>query len=73
VLLIDDTWTTGGHAQSGASALRLAGAGPIAIVAIGRHFVTEVREDYADAARAYYQRSKTLDWDWSRCCLCDDR
>ena len=36
-LLIDDTWTTGGHAQSAASALRDAGATHVGLVTIGRH------------------------------------
>jgi predicted amidophosphoribosyltransferase len=38
ILLVDDTWTTGGHAQSAAWALRQAGAGKVAAVVIGRHF-----------------------------------
>jgi adenine/guanine phosphoribosyltransferase-like PRPP-binding protein len=73
VLLVDDTWTTGAHAQSAASALRLAGAGPVAILAIGRHFAIPEREEYIASARDYLNRSKALKWDWSRCCLCDDR
>ena len=41
VLLIDDTWTTGGHAQSAASVLRAADARSIGFVAIGRHIQPE--------------------------------
>lgn len=37
VLLVDDTWATGGHAQSCAAALRAAGASTVALVVIGRH------------------------------------
>jgi hypothetical protein len=37
VLLVDDTWTRGGHAQAAGHALREAGAAAIALVAIGRH------------------------------------
>jgi len=37
VLLIDDTWTTGGHAQSAAFALKQAGASTVGLVVIGRH------------------------------------
>ena len=37
VLLLDDTWTTGANAQSAAAALRRAGSGPVAALAIGRH------------------------------------
>lgn len=42
VLLLDDTWTTGGHAQSAARALLEAGASTVALVVIGRH----IRADY---------------------------
>lgn len=37
VLLIDDTWAAGGHAQSAAHALRAAGAQTVALIVIGRH------------------------------------
>lgn len=37
VLLIDDTWARGGHAQSSAHALKAAGARSVALVVIGRH------------------------------------
>jgi len=37
VLLIDDTWTSGGHAQSAAHVLKTGGAGQVALVVIGRH------------------------------------
>ena len=37
VLLIDDTWVSGASAQSAAAALKLAGAGRVAIVVLGRH------------------------------------
>jgi len=37
VLLVDDTWTTGGHSQSAAFALRDAGASSVGLVVIGRH------------------------------------
>lgn len=42
VLLIDDTWVRGGHAQSAAHALKGAGARAVGLVAIGRH----VRPDW---------------------------
>jgi predicted amidophosphoribosyltransferase len=41
VLLVDDTWATGGHAQSAAHALKEAGAKQIALVVIGRHIHRE--------------------------------
>jgi len=37
VLVVDDTWVSGGSAQSTAAALKLAGAGRVAIVVLGRH------------------------------------
>jgi hypothetical protein len=37
VLVIDDSWVSGGSAQSAAVALKLAGARRVAIVVIGRH------------------------------------
>jgi hypothetical protein len=37
VLLLDDTWTTGAHAQSAAAVLKLAGASRVAVVVLGRH------------------------------------
>jgi predicted amidophosphoribosyltransferase len=37
VLLVDDTWTAGGHAQSAAYALRAAGASTVGLVVLGRH------------------------------------
>jgi hypothetical protein len=37
VLVIDDTWVSGGSAQSAAVALKLAGAYRVAIIVLGRH------------------------------------
>jgi hypothetical protein len=64
VLLIDDTWTTGANAQSAATALKLAGAGPVALVVIGRHL-----------NRHWGGNDKRLNrlptpFDWHRCVLC---
>lgn len=67
VLLIDDTWTTGASAQSAAAALKLAGAGPVAAVVIGRHLNREWRVN--DRRLAGIERP----FDWSRCALCRDR
>jgi hypothetical protein len=36
VLLIDDTWTSGGHAQSAAAALTAAGAGSVSVLVVAR-------------------------------------
>jgi phosphoribosylpyrophosphate synthetase len=37
VLVVDDTWVSGGSAQSAAAALKLAGARRVAIIVLGRH------------------------------------
>lgn len=64
VLLIDDTWTTGANAQSAASALKAAGAGPTAAVVIGRHL-----------NRAWHENDRRLrgiarPFIWDRCAFC---
>jgi predicted amidophosphoribosyltransferase len=59
VLLIDDTWTTGANAQSAAAALRDAGAGPIALVVIGRH----IRRDWHDNDQRLRQLPRPFRWD----------
>jgi hypothetical protein len=43
VLLIDDTWVTGGHAQSAALALRRAGAARISLLVIARWMTRDTR------------------------------
>jgi hypothetical protein len=43
VLLLDDTWVSGASAQSAAAALKLAGAGHVAIVVLGRHISPDDR------------------------------
>jgi hypothetical protein len=37
IMVVDDTWVSGGSAQSAAAALKLAGARRVAIVVLGRH------------------------------------
>jgi hypothetical protein len=37
VLVVDDTWVSGGSVQSAAAALKLAGARRVAVVVLGRH------------------------------------
>jgi adenine/guanine phosphoribosyltransferase-like PRPP-binding protein len=64
VLLVDDTWTTGGRAQSVAIALREAGAAQVAVVVIGRHF-----DRAFGTGEAYYERARSLEFTWDRCCL----
>jgi hypothetical protein len=64
VLLIDDTWTSGGNAQSAALALHSAGAAKVAIVVVGRHFDRSFRN-----CETYYQQAKTVKFTWDSCCL----
>ena len=47
VLLIDDTWTGGGHAQSAVLALRRAGATYVSVLEVARW----INEDFGDNAR----------------------
>jgi len=67
VLLIDDTWTTGAHAQSAAAALKAAGAGAVALVVIGRH----VNPDWKIGERTSKEMLAQLpfEFDWSRCAI----
>ncbi len=72
ILVIDDQWTSGGRAQSAASALRLAGSSRVAIAVLGRHFDRRpMRDDYREAAERYYQAARSQRWTWSTCCLCE--
>ena len=74
ILLIDDQWTSGGHAQSAACALKLAGAGSVAVVVLGRHFDRRPdRADYREAAESYYRIAHAQGWSWTACCLCRQR
>jgi predicted amidophosphoribosyltransferase len=66
VLLIDDTWTTGGNAQSAAGALKGVGAGRIALVVIGRHLKREWRENDRRL------RGISGPFDWATCALCGE-
>ncbi|MCL5948595.1 MAG: hypothetical protein M1420_05495 [Actinobacteria bacterium] len=71
VLLIDDTFTSGAHAQSAAARLIDASYGPVAILCIGRHFNRNPKgKEFRDDAERYYRDALRLGWDWSRCCLC---
>ncbi len=68
VLVIDDTWTTGAHAQSASAALKVAGAAAVAVLAIGRWFNPDyVTGDLRGASWLVAHREPG--WDWGRCCL----
>jgi hypothetical protein len=68
VLLIDDTWTGGGHAQSAVLALRQAGAARVSVLVVARW----IREDFGNsgflsalASRDYDPR--TCPWTGGAC------
>ena len=62
VLVVDDTWTTGAHAQSASSALRAAGAAAVGVVALGRWF----RPDFRDN-KHWLADKRSKSWDWETC------
>ncbi|MEC4015721.1 hypothetical protein [Streptomyces sp. H27-D2] len=64
ILLIDDTWTTGNHAQSASAALKAAGAGSVAILVLGRHLNTS----YGDTA-AHVEQARLRHFSWDTCAL----
>jgi hypothetical protein len=71
ILVVDDTWTTGSHVQSAAAALKAAGAGPVAVVSIGRHFQRQPADErFRKAAEDYYRASRRQGWAWGSCRLC---
>jgi len=70
VLLLDDTWVTGGHAQSAAHALTSVGAQKVALVVIGRH----VHRDYEPVRGSGKDCGDILDalpedFDWATCAV----
>jgi predicted amidophosphoribosyltransferase len=70
VLLLDDTWTTGGHARSASEALLAAGASAVALVVIGRH----IRPEYEPREGSGETCGKLLEslpeaFDWNSCAV----
>jgi len=69
VLLIDDTWTGGGHAQSAVLALRRAGATHVSLLVVARW----IKEDFGDNAKFMRDLSgrdyepKACPWTGGRC------
>lgn len=68
LLLLDDTWTTGGRVQSLAFALKAAGAIAVAAVVIGRR----VNPDYAPSKPLIDRLRTAPEFDLTHCAL-DDR
>jgi hypothetical protein len=64
VLLVDDTWTTGAHAQSAASALTLAGATVVAVLTIGR--MVSPSPDYDGP---WWDTQSREPFDFNDCCI----
>jgi predicted amidophosphoribosyltransferase len=65
VLLVDDTFTSGAHVQSAASALELGSAKVVAAVVVGRMIDTE----FTDAARQLWEKAKGQPFSFDVCCL----
>ncbi len=63
LLLIDDTWARGGHAQSAAHALRRAGAERIALVVVGRHINPDWRVGDATCGQLLQALPGPFSWD----------
>jgi hypothetical protein len=62
VLLVDDTWTRGGHAQSAALALRAAGASHVSVMVVARWVNPEFRDN-----AEWLRRRLTRDFDAYTC------
>jgi len=62
VMVIDDTWATGGHAQSAALALRKAGAARVSVLVVARW----IKQDYGDN-KQFIADLRTLDYDPGIC------
>lgn len=64
VLLIDDTWVSGGHAQSAAHSLLSAGATHIGMIVIGRHFHRDWELSGGETSGERFDAlPKTFDWE----------
>jgi predicted amidophosphoribosyltransferase len=69
VLLLDDTWTTGGHAQSAAHALREAGASKIALVVVGRYLRPDWPAGEGETCETRVARLISTPFDWGICAV----
>ena len=58
MLLIDDTWVSGGSVQSAAGALKAAGAGAVGVVVFARL----IDQDYGDQGDRLKKLPKEFDW-----------
>ena len=62
VRIVDDTWTTGAHVQSGSAAAKQGDAERVAAVALGRWFTDDYRDHGA------WRRARRAPWSWESCC-----
>lgn len=62
VLVIDDRWTSGAQLQGASAALKAAGSGPVAVLAMGRHYYPTDERNVA----VEDQRKKRR-WSWEEC------
>ena len=69
VLLVDDTWTRGGHVLSAMKALLAAGAAKVATTVLARHF----DPGFSPLARDYFTEAQRVRYDPRFCALCDPR
>lgn len=65
MLLVDDTWTTGSHLQSAASALTLAGADVVAAVVVGR----VIRTDWSFTDDEWWSEMRRIPFSFDICCI----
>jgi hypoxanthine-guanine phosphoribosyltransferase len=65
VLVLDDTLTSGAALQSAASAIRLAGAGDVAAVTVGRYF----KPESTDLHGKFLAAATAVPFSFDRCCL----
>lgn len=66
ILLVEDTFTTGARTQSAASALRIAGASAVGVVAAGR----VIDPDWNDNCQVVWQYARARAFTFGVCCLC---
>ncbi|MEZ0115435.1 hypothetical protein ABH920_009474 [Catenulispora sp. EB89] len=64
VLLVDDTWTTGAHAQCASSVLKAAGAARVVVLVLGRYVNPEFT-DHRSRIREALQKG----FSWGTCCV----
>lgn len=67
VLLVDDTWTTGAHLQSGSAALKAAGASEVGVLALGRWLEPNYRA--AETGAWLRKHASMKAFSWGSCCL----